>query len=57
MTLQEKEISAYEAEYQNVIERLKQETPPFKEAGQLLELVQTHFSFVLLMVMLFVIQI
>jgi benzoyl-CoA reductase/2-hydroxyglutaryl-CoA dehydratase subunit BcrC/BadD/HgdB len=45
LTLQEKEISAYETEYQSVIGRLKQETPPFKEAEQLLELVQTHFSF------------
>jgi len=45
LTLQEKEVSAYEVEYQNVIERLRQEMPPFKEAEQLLELVQAHFSF------------
>jgi len=41
----EKEILAYEAEHQSVAAQLKQELPPFKEAGQLLELVQTHFSF------------
>jgi len=45
LTLQEKEVSAYEAEYRNVIERLNQEMPPFQEADQLLELVQAHFSF------------
>ncbi len=44
MKLQEKEASAYEAEYQNIAERLMREMPPFKEAEQLLELVQTHFS-------------
>jgi len=45
LRLQEKEISAYEAEYQNVIERLKQDMPPFKETEQFLELVRAHFSF------------
>lgn len=45
MTLQEKDVSTYEAEYRNVIERLIQEMPPFKEAAQLLELVQAHFSY------------
>ncbi len=44
MKLQEKEASAYEAEYQNIAERLMREMPPFKETEQLLELVQTHFS-------------
>lgn len=44
MILQEKELSAYEAEYQNVIAQLKQEMPSFKEAEQLLAFVQTHFS-------------
>lgn len=44
MKLQEKEVSAYETEYQNIAERLMREMPPFKEAEQLLELVQTHFS-------------
>ena len=44
MKLQEKEVSAYEAEYQNIAERLMREMPPFKEAEQLLELVQAHFS-------------
>lgn len=44
MKLQEKEVSAYEAEYQNITERLMREMPPFKEAEQLLELVRTHFS-------------
>lgn len=44
MKLQEKEASAYEAEHQNIAERLMREMPPFKEAEQLLELVQTHFS-------------
>lgn len=44
MKLQEKEVSAYEAEYQKIVERLMREMPPFKEAEQLLELVQTHFS-------------
>ncbi len=43
--LQEKEVSAYETEHQIILERLKQEMPPFKEAEQLLELVQAHFSF------------
>lgn len=42
--LQEKEISAYETEHQIILERLKQEMPPFKEAERLLELVQMHFS-------------
>ena len=44
MTLQEKEIAAYEAEYQGVMARLEQEVPPFKEAEQLLALVRAHFS-------------
>ena len=44
MKLQEKEISDYEAEHQNIAERLMREMPPFKEAEQLLELVQAHFS-------------
>ncbi len=44
MKLPEKETSAYEAEHQNIVERLMREMPPFKEAKQLLELVQTHFS-------------
>ena len=44
MKLQEKEVSAYEAEHQNIAERLMREMPPFKEAEQLLELVRTHFS-------------
>lgn len=44
MKLQQKEISAYEVECQSIITRLKQKMPPFKEAGQLLALVQTHFS-------------
>ena len=44
MKLQEKEVSAYEAEDQNIAERLMREMPPFKEAEQLLKLVQTHFS-------------
>ena len=44
MKLQEKEVSAYKAEHQNIVERLMREMPPFKEAEQLLELVQTHFS-------------
>ena len=44
MKLQEKEVSAYKAEHQNIAERLMREMPPFKEAEQLLELVQTHFS-------------
>lgn len=44
MTLQEKETSAYETEYLNVLKRLVCEMPPFKETQQLLELVQTHFS-------------
>ncbi len=43
--LHEKEFSAYETEHQIILERLKQEMPPFKEADQLLELVQAHFSF------------
>ena len=44
MKLQEKEVSAYKTEHQNIAERLMREMPPFKEAEQLLELVQTHFS-------------
>ena len=44
MKLQEKEISAYEAEHQNIAEQLMREMPPFKEAERFLELVQTHFS-------------
>lgn len=44
MKLQQKEFSAYEAECQGIITRLKQKMPPFKEAEQLLTLVQTHFS-------------
>ena len=44
MKLQEKEVSAYKMEHQNIAERLMREMPPFKEAEQLLELVQTHFS-------------
>lgn len=44
MKLQEKEVSAYETKYQNIAERLMREMPPFKEAEQLLELVQAHFS-------------
>ncbi len=44
MKLQGKEVSAYEAEYRNITERLMREMPPFKEAEQLLELVQMHFS-------------
>ena len=44
MKLQEKEVSAYKAEHQNIAERLMREMPPFKEAEQLLELVRTHFS-------------
>lgn len=44
MKLQQKEISAYEAEYRSIITRLKQKMPPFNEAEQLLALVQTHFS-------------
>ena len=44
MKLPEKEASAYEAEHQNIAERLMREMPPFKEAEQILELVQTHFS-------------
>ena len=43
MKLQEKEISAYEAEHQNIPERLMREMPPFKEAERFLELVQDHF--------------
>lgn len=42
--LQEKEVSSYEAEYENVLTRLKREMPPFSEAEQLLELVQCHYS-------------
>lgn len=44
MKLQEKEVSAYEAEQQDIAERLMRKMPPFKEAEQLLELVQAHFS-------------
>lgn len=44
MELQERETAAYETEYQNTAARLMREMPPFKEAEQLLELVQTHFS-------------
>lgn len=40
MKLQEKEISAYEAEHQNIAERLMREMPPFKEAERFLELVR-----------------
>ena len=42
MKLQEKEISAYEAEHQNSAEQLMREMPPFKEAERFLELVQAH---------------
>ena len=44
MKLQGKESDAYEREYQDAVERLKQESPPFQEAAQFLEVVQTHFS-------------
>ena len=44
MKLHEKEISDYEAEHQNIAERLMREMPPFKEAERFLELVQAHFS-------------
>lgn len=42
MKLQEKEVSAYEAEHQNIAERLMREMPPFKEAERFLKLVQAH---------------
>ena len=44
MKLQEKEVDAYEREYQHTVNRLIQEMPPFQEAGQFLKLVQEHFS-------------
>ena len=37
MKLQEKEISAYEAEHQNIAERLMREMPPFEEPFRFLE--------------------
>ncbi len=38
MKLQEKEASAYEAEYQKITKRLMREMPPFKEAEQLIDI-------------------
>lgn len=44
MKLQEKEVDAYEREYQHTVNRLIQEMPPFQEAEPFLKLVQEHFS-------------
>ncbi len=42
MKLQEKEVEAYEREYQQPVERLTLETPPFQEAERILVLVRAH---------------
>ena len=47
MKLHEKEISDYEAEHQNIAERLMREMPPFKEAEQLLEFKIIQFRILL----------
>lgn len=44
MKLLEKEVDAYERECRQATNRLTQTIPPFREAGQLLNIVQEHFS-------------
>ncbi|MDE7245150.1 MAG: 2-hydroxyacyl-CoA dehydratase family protein [Oscillospiraceae bacterium] len=44
MKIQEKEISAYEKEYQDTLAQMKKAVPPYKEVSLLMKAVEKHFS-------------
>lgn len=45
MEHQEKEISAYNKEYQDTLIQMKKDVPPYLEATLLMEAVEKHFSY------------
>ena len=45
VSAKDKEISAYEQEFKDTLQKLKEEAPPFKEMGYFIQSVHDYFSF------------